>query len=302
MTIDLVFTGSPIVGAFMVDRVDVVDRAQDLLATLYLGNAPDAPPFIPLVGTPCVTRVALPAPLAGRPVMDGYTRAVRHELLGEWRDRVEMVERGAAGPEIEMMLGCRDELEEALGLLEPGEDQWLRAEVATLDDRYRAATQELVTDRGGGWWHQRAPLVMDTTGELANENAEIARAYADEHAREFGGLLFEPGPPHVCIVFFTDHVGEHERALRQLVPHPELLSVRRSRFGEADLEAMREELDGFIDVTPYTHAPRYGAEGAVVEVDLPAGSADLAHRLEQRFGERVAVEVHDDWVPQPRPR
>lgn len=70
-TVDLFFVGSPHAVLARVDRVEIEERPDIVLATLFLGNRPEAKGVYTLVGRQCAVRVELPSPLANRTVVDG---------------------------------------------------------------------------------------------------------------------------------------------------------------------------------------------------------------------------------------
>ncbi len=294
-TVDLFFTGSPHHVLAQIDRVEVEERPDAVLATLYLGNAPDARGAYTLVGMPCAVRVELPWPLAGRPVVDGWAVAVADSRLALWRSHVEKVEVGRAEPGLDdAALSRRDELEEALTLSTGPEGQRLRAELAALDERFSQATVPVHGARGeGSWWWARQPAVSDHRPEMAQRNVTAAVRYGKEEAPgEYGGVYLSGDTPVACVVCFTGHLENHLVRLRHLVPHPETLQVRAVPFTEAELDETREQLGGvLVGSGSYMFGTTLGPNGFVVRVDLPRGSEAIAAELFERFGARVEVDV-----------
>ena len=75
--------------------------------------------------------------------------------------------------------------------------------------------------------------------------------YCSDHADEFGGR-FADGE-QIFGVLFTDHVPEHDVALRQLLSHPELLTVRIADRPWRDVEAAKDRIVGLLLTGPKRH-------------------------------------------------
>lgn len=100
--------------------------------------------------------------------------------LEEWRWLVEDVEEGLdaeAAWEFMHDLGCRDWLHAAWPILTDRVRETRRAELASWDERYAAATVWIGSgceERSGRWWHQRRPRTV-----LTAPGAELPPGWGD---------------------------------------------------------------------------------------------------------------------------
>jgi hypothetical protein len=131
---------------------------------------------------------------------------------------------------------------------------------------------------------------------------DVVRRYGDSHPDAWVDTKVENDPPPVraVVLFYGDHVSEHEAALRSLMTHPERLEVHRSRWSRAHLASIRDELDEMR-----TNEPRsilgLGKGLGVVEVRLRADQEPLATQLHRRFDDAVGITLATVPYPSGRP-
>jgi hypothetical protein len=129
---------------------------------------------------------------------------------------------------------------------------------------------------------------MDEIPYAAIEQARLeptrvmAEAYGRAHSDEYGGMRWEDDPMRV-LVWMTANVGEHLRALRASVEHPDRIEVRQCRFTEQQIyEWLGIVYDRLIDrslrkASVTSWGPHATEEGLVVHVTLwprtPEGEA-----------------------------
>jgi hypothetical protein len=120
---------------------------------------------------------------------------------------------------------------------------------------------------------------------------EVVRRYGQAHLDAWVEVKFENEPEvRVVALFSGDDVARHERALRQLVPHPDRLEVERSAWSLAYLEEIRAELHRMMADEPGS-VQRLGLDWGTVGVGLGADREPLGQQLHRRYGEALRLTV-----------
>src|SRR3984957_12721151 len=74
-------------------------------------------------------------------------------------------------------------------------------------------------------------------------DAQLVRAYGEEHPDEFAALKMDHGPPTCIEVLFSgNRLNEHEAPLHRLIAHPARLKVLPSRWSLSDLQAVISDI------------------------------------------------------------
>jgi hypothetical protein len=97
----------------------------------------------------------------------------------------------------------------------------------------------------------------------------------------------------MSVAYFTGELAEHERALRQLVPHPDRLRVERRRHSFAELDAIRNEVEPLVLDYAGRHEifSRIGLGPDYVGVVLERDPDRLAEQLRRRYGDAIRVTI-----------
>src|ERR1700722_13603816 len=74
-------------------------------------------------------------------------------------------------------------------------------------------------------------------------DAQLVRAYGEEHPDEFAALKMNHSPPKCIEVLLSGaRYNEQEAALHRLIPIPDRLKVLPSRWSLADLQAVISDI------------------------------------------------------------
>ena len=131
-------------------------------------------------------------------------------------------------------------------------------------------------------------------------DVDAIRGWGEAHPDDFVQMWLEDGPPlRVVVLVSADRAPEHRRALKDLVPHPDRLSVRPNTWTKTQLEAIRGELHGMIGTDSALSG--FGISDGVVEVRLRADGEALAGELCDRHGDALRITVGNFPYPLGRP-
>jgi hypothetical protein len=132
-------------------------------------------------------------------------------------------------------------------------------------------------------------------------DVEAVRQYGQAHPDAWVQMKFENEPEVRAVVLISgDDVAGHERALRQLVQHPDRLEVERSAWPLAYLEEIRAELQKMMTDQPGS-VQGLGLDWGTVGVRLRADQEPLAQQLHGRYGAAVRLTVGALPFPAGRP-
>lgn len=124
---------------------------------------------------------------------------------------------------------------------------------------------------------------------------EVIQAYEGDHPEVFGSVWFENGPS-LCVGL--TRLEPHAAELVALLVHPEAVQVRQVLWTARELEAVSDELVELMLSGPLVRRISTGRER--VDVDLRAGSSELAARLRAEYADKVhVVDAGEDPAPPP---
>ncbi|HEX2085619.1 MAG TPA: hypothetical protein VHF89_08050 [Solirubrobacteraceae bacterium] len=169
-------------------------------------------------------------------------------------------------------------------------DHGLPCDDATIERLVRAGD-----GRVEGLWLE--PHERDAYFDMEDRVRAAARAARAYGARQeaFGGVTADYSGTGGVEVRFTGELERHEAALRELVPEPVELRVRRVPRTEAELEALTERLVEDEDLQ--VGVIQRDDDAAVLRIDVVAPDAGAVRALvRERYGDAVVV---DRVVPAP---
>jgi hypothetical protein len=133
-------------------------------------------------------------------------------------------------PSFEAIIATAVQFRQSVGLR--ADDAWVRAVAADP----------------GAVWQYGVPLTVAEQAELDRRSADVGtlgpilQAYGDDHAAEFAGLFIDHESGGVLVMLFTDHIAEHDAAIRQLVRPGAPIEVRHAPLAETDLMALMNRI------------------------------------------------------------
>ena len=137
---------------------------------------------------------------------------------------------GSLDPAFEAIVAAAVQFRQSVGLR--ADDAWVRAVAADP----------------GAVWQYGVPLTIAEQAELDRRSADVGtlgpilQAYGDDHAAEFAGLFIDQAAGGVLVMLFTDHIAEHDAAIRQLVRPDARVEVRHAPIAETDLMALMDRI------------------------------------------------------------
>jgi hypothetical protein len=118
-------------------------------------------------------------------------------------------------------------------------------------------------------------------------DVEAAMAYAQQHTDEFGSIRFENSPRVRLVISFTDHLGEHCAALRDLLTYPDEFELVLAPVTEAELYAIQDEVVAMAG----EYMQGAGSSSDSVGVSLRADGEAVAAEIAAKYGDLVTITV-----------
>lgn len=134
-----------------------------------------------------------------------------------------------------------------------------------------------------------------------HEASQVVRRYEHEHPGVVGGVRIEQEAVRRVRVLLWDDDRRHERALRGLVAHPELLVVEPMAWSPSYLETVRAVIHEMATTGAQGEIRRWGPGWGVVQATLAADQEPLAAELHARFGSAVSLTLGAFPYPRDRP-
>jgi hypothetical protein len=135
------------------------------------------------------------------------------------------------------------------------------------------------------------PLEREFVHHALHPDIEVIRAYGAAHPEDWTDVLFENEPTVKVLALFAGNVDAHERALRELVPHPEWLVVRSTPYSSSHLEAIRAEVTALARSSEGGIFRSWGVGRGHIQIQVAADQERLAERLRARFGGAAQLKV-----------
>jgi hypothetical protein len=124
----------------------------------------------------------------------------------------------------------------------------------------------------------------------------VVEAYAAAHGDEYAGSYVDQDAGGLFVVMFTQHVDQHDAALRRLLAPDARFAVRQAIFTSGELTELQERIatdDTLRDEGIFVLATSADEAAGVVTVDLSTERLDAEAFLRARFGPAVRATVVD---------
>lgn len=137
----------------------------------------------------------------------------------------------------------------------------------------------------------------ETWARLSAEQARLSddtrrvQQYGADHPEDWAGFRFHNDDPVRIVATFTDHLEHHEKALRLVLDHPDLLDVEYHPYSANQQERIRDELKEEMFSSGRTLATGLSSKEGRVCIQLRATAEELAHLLHERYGDVLRITV-----------